>query len=80
MIRAYRAIGVASPPIAVVLVAIAAWITPGYDPVARTVSRLAVPGMPAAAMVDLLASRFGPTGRRLAGFGVLNLDISTFGF
>ncbi|HET6316012.1 MAG TPA: DUF998 domain-containing protein, partial [Chloroflexota bacterium] len=51
--RACRAIGIISPPNAAVLVVAAAAVTPGYDPVSRTISRLAVPGMPAAAAVDM---------------------------
>jgi uncharacterized protein DUF998 len=42
-----------SPPIAAALVLIAQSITPGYDPVDRTVSRLAMPGMPAAGLVGM---------------------------
>jgi hypothetical protein len=34
------------------LVALAGWLTPGYDPFSKTVSRLAVPGAPAAHLVD----------------------------
>src|SRR5262245_49145785 len=48
-----RAVAVASPPVALVLVVLATWSTPGYDPVSRTVSRLAMPGMPAGAIVDV---------------------------
>ncbi len=42
----------AFPPIAALTVLVGGAITPGYDPMSRTVSRLAVPGMPAAAAVD----------------------------
>jgi len=49
---AYRAIAIASPPIAALIVLVAGAITPGYDPATITISRLAVPGMPAAAAVD----------------------------
>jgi hypothetical protein len=45
--------GVVSPPLAVVLVLVAGAITPGYDPATRTVSRLAVPGMPEAWMAEV---------------------------
>ncbi len=51
--RAYRAIAILSPPIAGLIILSAGALTPGYDPVSRTVSRLAVPGMPAASAVDL---------------------------
>jgi len=46
-------LGVVSPPLAVVLVLVAGAITPGYDPATRTVSRLAVPGMPEAWMAEV---------------------------
>lgn len=45
--------GVMAPPVAVGLVLVAGILTPGYDPVARTVSRLAAPGMPAAWMAEV---------------------------
>ena len=54
-----------APPAAALIVTSAAAITPGYDSMSRTVSRLAVPGMPAAAAVDVflavpgLEPRFG---------------------
>jgi Protein of unknown function (DUF998) len=42
------------PPAIAVLLALAAQsVTPGSDPVSRTVSRLAVPGSPAALLVDM---------------------------
>src|SRR5262245_33895397 len=41
-----------APPIAAATVLIAGAMTPGYNAAIRTVSRLAVPGMPAAAAVD----------------------------
>ena len=53
MSRVYRAIAMASPPIAAVIVLIAGAITPGYDPASLTISRLAIPGRPAALAVDL---------------------------
>ena len=40
------------PPISALLATLAAWLTPGYDAVSKTVSRLAVPGAPAALLVD----------------------------
>src|SRR6202165_6313061 len=45
--------GVVSPPLAMALVLVAGATTPGYAPVTRTVSRLAVPGMPKAWMVEV---------------------------
>lgn len=47
-----RAIGTFGPPVAALTVMVAGFVTPGYDPIARTVSRLAVPGAPAALPVD----------------------------
>jgi len=38
---------------ATVIVVVAEAISPGYDPLTRTVSRLAAPGMPAAGAVDI---------------------------
>lgn len=46
-------IGLVSPPLAIVLVVVAGATTPDYDPATRTVSRLAVPGMPEAWMVEV---------------------------
>jgi hypothetical protein len=45
--------GVVAPPLGMVLVLVAGATTPGYDPANRTVSRLAVPGMPEAWMVEV---------------------------
>ena len=47
-----RLFAIVVPPIAVLLTLEAQWMTPAYDPVARTVSRLAVAGAPAAVLVD----------------------------
>src|SRR5256886_8307443 len=63
--RLSRVLGIAAPPIAVVTVLVAGAVSPGYDPLLRTVSRLAVPGMPAAAAVDLSIGLIG-----LACFGL----------
>ncbi|TMF27038.1 MAG: DUF998 domain-containing protein [Chloroflexi bacterium] len=63
--RSARVLGIAAPPIAVVTVLVAGAVSPGYDPLLRTVSRLAVPGMPAAAAVDLSIGLIG-----LACFGL----------
>jgi len=49
--RLFRSAAVISPPIAAGLVLLAQSRTPGYDALQRTVSRLAMPGMPAAALV-----------------------------
>jgi hypothetical protein len=46
-------IGLISPPLAIVLVVVAGATTADYDPATRTVSRLAVPGMPEAWMVEV---------------------------
>src|SRR3989442_8326081 len=63
--RPSRVLGIAAPPIAVVTVLVAGAVSPGYDPMLRTVSRLAVPGMPAAAAVDMSIGVIG-----LACFGL----------
>ena len=73
--------GVVAPPIAAAIVLAGGWLTPGYDPIARTISRLAEPGLPVASAVELaiclvgiaslgLAIRLGPgltVGRCLLG-------------
>lgn len=51
--RILRSVGMFLPPIAALTVVTAGSLTPGYDPVARTVSRLAVPGLPAAVATDV---------------------------
>ena len=56
MIRICRVIGIASPLAAVAAVIVAGALTPGYDAMSRTVSRLAVPGVWAAAVVDVSIS------------------------
>ena len=53
MSRICGAVGMTLPPGAALVVVVAGRLTPGYDPVSRTISRLAVPGMPADAMVDV---------------------------
>jgi hypothetical protein len=60
-----------APPMAAAAVATAGVLTPGYDPLARTVSRLAVPGMPFALAVDLAIG--------LAGVACLALALSVRG-
>lgn len=52
MKRVCCAIGIFSPPIAALAVLVAGFLTPGYDPLARTVSRLALADMPAAVAAD----------------------------
>jgi hypothetical protein len=52
-------IGSFAPPLAALMVLVAGWVTPGYDPIARTVSRLAVPGAPAALATDLAIALAG---------------------
>ena len=57
--RVAGTLGVAAPLAATVVVLIAGVLTPGYDPVRRTVSRLAEPGLPAANAVDLAIALVG---------------------
>ena len=45
--------GILAPFLASLLVLVAGLATPGYDPASRTISRLAEPGLPAAALVEL---------------------------
>jgi hypothetical protein len=45
--------------LAVVLVVVSGWLTPGYDPLARTISRLAEPGRPGALAAELAISLVG---------------------
>jgi len=59
MRRACIAIGSFAPPVAALTVLVAGFVTPGYDPIARTVSRLAVPGAPAALATDLAIALAG---------------------
>lgn len=61
MTRICRVIGMVAPPIAVTTVFLAGVVTPGYDPVSRTVSRLAAPGMPAAIAIDVAICLVGST-------------------
>ena len=51
MRRLIGVLGIAAPVLAAPVVLIGGLITPGYDPVQRTISRLAEPGLPAAAAV-----------------------------
>jgi len=59
MKRLAGALGMLAPPSAGIAVLIAGWLTPGYDPLARTVSRLAEPGLPAAIPVELAITIVG---------------------
>jgi hypothetical protein len=51
--------GVQAPVLAAVTITVGGLLTPGYDPVARTISRLAEPGLPAAFAVDLAIGLVG---------------------
>jgi Protein of unknown function (DUF998) len=59
MKRLAGALGVVAPPAAAVAVFVAGWLTPGYDPLARTISRLAEPGLPAAVLAELVITAVG---------------------
>src|SRR5690348_11033708 len=52
MKRIAGALGLVAPPAAALAVLVAGRLTPGYDPLARTISRLAEPGRPAAVLVE----------------------------
>ena len=52
-------IGTFAPPLAAAIDLIAGAVTPRYDPIARTVSRLAVPGAPAALATDVAIALAG---------------------
>jgi hypothetical protein len=52
MKRLAGALGVVAAPAAAVAILISGWLTPGYDPLARTISRLAEPGRPAAFLTE----------------------------
>src|SRR2546430_15230650 len=53
LIRLCSGVALLAPPVAAVTVLAAGWFAPGYDPVTRTVSRLAVPGASTAGAVDV---------------------------
>jgi len=59
MKRLAGGLGVLAPPAAAVVVLVAGRLTPGYDPLARTISRLAEPGLPAAFLVELTIAVVG---------------------
>jgi hypothetical protein len=51
MRRLCGVLGIGAPLLATLVVLIGGLVTPGYDPVRRTISRLAEPGLPAAVAV-----------------------------
>ena len=57
--RLAGAVGVLIPPAAAAVVLIGGWSTPGYDPLARTISRLAAPGLAAALAVEVAMGGVG---------------------
>src|SRR5216684_5510250 len=59
MKRLAGALGVLAPPAAAVAVLFAGWLTPGYDALARTISRLAEPGLQDALLVELAIAVIG---------------------
>jgi hypothetical membrane protein len=52
MRRLCGVLGIGAPLLATLVVMIGGLVTPGYDPVRRTISRLAEPGLPAAVAVE----------------------------
>src|SRR5258708_166771 len=59
MKRLAGGLGVLPRPAAAVAVLLAGRLTPGYDPLARTISRLAEPGLPTAFLVELAIAVVG---------------------
>jgi uncharacterized protein DUF998 len=59
MKRLAGALGVGAPPVAAAAVLIAGWLTPGYDPLIRTISRLAERGLPGAFFAELAIALVG---------------------
>jgi hypothetical protein len=57
MRRVIGAIGVSAPIFAAATVVVGGFVTTGYDPLTRTISRLAEPGLPAAGVVDAIVGR-----------------------
>jgi hypothetical membrane protein len=57
--RAAAVAGLTGPPLASAVVIAAGWLSPGYDPLHRTVSRLAEAGAPYAAIVNLTLAGLG---------------------
>lgn len=66
--RLAGALGVAAPPAAAVAVLIAGSLTPGYDPLVRTISRLAERGAPDAFVIELAIT--------IVGVALISLAIS----
>jgi hypothetical protein len=66
--RILGAVGLLAPPAAVGLIVAGGFWTPGYDPTKRTISRLAVSGLPAASVVELAIC--------LVGFAAIALAIA----
>jgi hypothetical membrane protein len=64
--RLAGALGVVAPPLAAAIVLIAGLLTPGYDPLARTISRLAEPELPAASSVEVAICLVGISSLALA--------------
>lgn len=71
MRRLCSVVGTFAPPLAGLTVFTTGLLTPGYDPLLRTVSRLATPGMPYAVATDL--------GIALAGLACLAVAVATDG-
>jgi Protein of unknown function (DUF998) len=51
--RVIGVLGILAPALAALVVLLAGLLTPGYDPLTRTISRLAEPGLPTSAAVGL---------------------------
>src|ERR1700716_326269 len=62
----FGAVGLVAPPVAVGLIVAAGFLTPGYDPMKRTISRMAVSGSPAASFAVLGTCLVGVTALALA--------------
>ncbi|HKF76959.1 MAG TPA: DUF998 domain-containing protein [Candidatus Dormibacteraeota bacterium] len=57
--RPAAVVGVVVPPLSVLWLTVDAWVSPGYDPVRQTVSRLAEPGAPRAALAGVALAALG---------------------
>jgi len=86
LIRLCSGVALLAPPVAAVTVLAAGWFAPGYDPVTRTVSRLAVPGASTAGAVDVAMLTAGlaciavAVGVRSGIGGRASLALAGFGF